>query len=64
MQRVTREQLAVAFDRRLEPVATVKPGERFIVETEDARGGATRTPETCTTEAILEMAGKGGTAIP
>lgn len=59
MQRVTREQLAVAFDRRLEPVLTVKPGERFIVETEDARGGATRTPATCTTEAILEMARKG-----
>jgi acetamidase/formamidase len=55
MRRITRDQLAVVFDRRLEPVATVQPGERFIVECEDARGGRTRTPETATTEHLLEM---------
>lgn len=55
MQRVTRDNLAVVFDARLEPVATVKPGERFVVECEDARSGRTRTPETATTEYLLEM---------
>ena len=39
MQRITRDRLAVVFDRRLPPVATVEPGEMFLVETEDARGG-------------------------
>ncbi len=48
MQRITRDKLAVVFDRRLPPVAVVKSGERFIVETEDSRGGLTRTPETST----------------
>jgi amidase len=55
MQRVTRDRLAVIFDRRLEPVASVEPGETFVVECEDARGGRTRTPETTTTEYLLEM---------
>lgn len=59
MQRIGRERLAVAFDARLKPVAQIEPGENILVETEDARGGATRTPETCTTEALLEMAEKG-----
>lgn len=59
MQRVTRDQLAVLFDRRLEPAATVDQGERFVIEAEDARGGKTRTPETCTTEALLQMADDG-----
>ena len=36
MQRITRDRLTVVFDRRIPPVAHVKPGETFIVETEDA----------------------------
>lgn len=59
MQRITRDQLTVVFDRRTPPVATVIPGEIFVVETEDARGGRTRTPETTTTEYILEMRRQG-----
>ena len=55
MQRVPRDRLAVLLDRRLEPVATVEPGETFVVECEDARGGRTRTPETTTTEYLREM---------
>jgi amidase len=55
MQRIGRDRLNVVFDRRLEPVATVQPGEVFVVECEDARGGRTRTPETTTTEYLLEM---------
>jgi acetamidase/formamidase len=55
MQRIPRDRLAVLFDRRLEPVATVEPDEIFVVECEDARGGRTRTPETTTTEFLLEM---------
>ena len=59
MQRITRDRLAVAFDRRLPPVATVRPGEVFVVETEDARGGQTRTPETTTAEYLTEMRRRG-----
>ena len=55
MQQITRDQLAVVFDHRLAPVATVKPGEVFVVETEDARGGRTRTTETTTAEYLKEM---------
>jgi acetamidase/formamidase len=55
MRRIRRDQLQAVFDRRLEPVLTVKPGEQFIVECEDARGGRTRTPETTTTEYLREM---------
>src|SRR2546421_7110063 len=42
MQRITRDQLTPVFDRRVPPVARVKPGEIFWVETEDSRGGRTR----------------------
>jgi amidase len=59
MQRVTRDKLAVVFDRRLPPVATVKPGEVFVVETDDCRTGATRTPETTTPEFLLAMRERG-----
>src|SRR5680860_1738108 len=55
MRRVTRDRLEVVFDRRVEPVIRVQPGEVFVVECEDARGGRTRTPETMTTEYLLEM---------
>lgn len=59
MQRVTRDRLAVVFDRHLPPAAVVDPGERFLVETEDSRGGRTRTPETTTPAFLLEMRRRG-----
>ena len=59
MQRVTRDRLAVVFDRHHPPVAVVMPGERFLVETEDSRGGRTRTPETTTPAFLLEMRRRG-----
>jgi acetamidase/formamidase len=59
MQRITREKLTPVFDRRTPPVASVKPGERFVVETEDSRGGLTRTPETTTPEFLLAMRRRG-----
>ncbi len=59
MKRIARDQLAVVFDRRVEPVARVEQGEVFVVECEDARGGLTRTQETTTTEYLLEMKRKG-----
>jgi len=59
VQRVGRDQLAVVFDRRLPPVAVVTPGERFVVETEDSRGGRTRTPETTTPAFLVEMRRRG-----
>src|SRR5688572_29230108 len=59
MQRVTRDKITYEFDRRLEPVARVRPGEPFVVETEDSRGGRTRTVETTTPENLLAMRQKG-----
>lgn len=59
MQRITRDKLTVVFDRRTPPVATVKPGEHFIVETEDSRGGLTRTPETTTPEYLIALRRRG-----
>lgn len=59
MRRITRDQLTVVFDRRTPPVATVQPGEIFIVETDDCRTGQTRTPETTTPEFLLAMRERG-----
>ncbi len=59
MQIITRDKLTVVFDRREESVARVQPGEIFMVETEDARGGRNRTPET-TTPAYLKGMKKRG----
>jgi amidase len=59
MLRITRDKLAVVFDRRIAPVAQVKQGEIFVVETEDSRGGRTRTPETTTPEFLIEMRRRG-----
>ena len=59
MQRITRDRLSPVFDRRTPPVATVRPGERFIVETEDSRGGLTRTPETTTPEYLIALRKRG-----
>src|SRR5437762_11655002 len=55
MQRITRDKITVVFDHHLAPVATVQPGEVFVVETEDSRSGRTRTPETTTPEFLLAM---------
>lgn len=55
MRRIGREQTTIVFDHHLAPVATVQPGEVFVVETEDSRGGRTRTPETTTPEFLLAM---------
>jgi amidase len=59
MQRVTRDKISYVFDRRLEPVLHVAPGEIFEIETEDARTGQTRTPETCTAEYVKSLRSKG-----
>lgn len=59
MQRITRDQLTPVFDHRLTPVAHVQPGEEFIVETEDSRGGRTRVPEHTTPEYLLAMRKRG-----
>ncbi len=59
MQRITRDKLTPVFDRRTPPVATVQPGERVVVETEDSRGGLTRTPETTTPEALIALRRRG-----
>jgi acetamidase/formamidase len=59
MLRIPREKNTIVFDRHLPPVASVRPGEVFIVETEDSRSGRTRTPETTTPEFLLEMRRKG-----
>jgi amidase len=59
MQRIPRDKLTPVFDRRTPPVATVRPGERFIVETEDSRGGLTRTPETTTPDYLIALRQRG-----
>ncbi|MDR7419839.1 MAG: acetamidase/formamidase family protein [Armatimonadota bacterium] len=59
MQRITRDKITPVFDRRLAPVATVRAGERFVVETEDSRGGLTRTPETTTPEYLIALRRRG-----
>jgi acetamidase/formamidase len=41
------------------PAARVSPGEIFLVETEDSRGGRTRVPEHTTPEYLLAMRRKG-----
>jgi len=54
MQRISRDNWHVAYDRNLPPVARVQPGEHILVECEDARAGRTLTPETATTEVMLK----------
>ena len=39
MQRITREQTSFVFDREVEPVVTVRQGERVVVETADSLCG-------------------------
>src|SRR5881628_3164775 len=59
MQRITRDQITIVFHHHLAPVARVTPGELFVVETEDSRGGRTRTPEHTTPEYLLAMRKQG-----
>src|SRR4029077_17151295 len=59
MQRVTRDRLQYVFDRHPAPVLRVAPGEVFEVETEDARTGKTRTPQTTTAEYVKSLRSKG-----
>jgi amidase len=59
MQIITRDKLTVVFDRRDEPVARIRPGERILVECEDARGGRNRTPETTTPAYLTKMRRQG-----
>jgi acetamidase/formamidase len=40
MRRIARELTSFEFDPDREPVATVAPGERFVIETEDAHCGS------------------------
>jgi len=47
MKRITREQATVcAIDHRLEPLITVRQGESFVLETEDAAAGYFRNDDT------------------
>jgi len=55
MQRVTRDRISYAFDRRLEPALRVRPGEEFEVETEDARSGRCRAAEQCRPEYVKAL---------
>ncbi len=59
VQKITRDRISYVFDRRLEPVLRVADGEVFQVETEDARTGKTRTPETIRTEYVKALRAKG-----
>jgi amidase len=59
MQQARRDQISYTFDRRLEPVLRVTEGEVFQVETEDARTGLTRTPETTRPEYVKAMRSRG-----
>ncbi|MGL4551662.1 MAG: acetamidase/formamidase family protein [Gemmataceae bacterium] len=59
MQRATRDRIHYAFDRHPAPVLRVAPGEVFELETEDARTGRTRTPETTTAEYVKSLRSKG-----
>ncbi len=55
MQRLSRAHLSSVFARHPEPALRVAPGEVFLVETEDSRGGRTRTPESTHPEFLREM---------
>ena len=59
MLRIPRTQTTIVFDRHLPPAARVKPGEVFVVETEDSRSGRTRTLETTTPEFLTAMRRRG-----
>ena len=61
LQRLMREKAtALLLDYRLEPVLRVKPGERFVIECEDALQGGIRTPDRLPTPEFMP----GFKAIP
>lgn len=64
VQRVERDRLCATFDGRLEPVARIRSGEQIVFETEDARGGQTRTPERTTPAYLREMQARGWVGNP
>lgn len=53
-----------SFDRRTQPAAYVRSGEIFAVDTEDSRGGLTRTPETSSPQYLREIRKKGYVGNP
>src|SRR5262249_32998046 len=59
VQRISRDHISHVFDRRLEPVLRAAGGEVFQVETEDARNGLTRTPETTRPAYLKELRARG-----
>lgn len=64
MKRILREHTTAVFSAHVEPVMSVSPGETFIIETEDSRGGRTRRPEQCTPEALHKMRQQGYAGNP
>jgi acetamidase/formamidase len=43
VQRIPRDAVQLVFDRDIEPVATIRPGERFVVETADSLCGIVKS---------------------
>lgn len=64
MQRITRDRITADFDPAAPPVARVRPGEAFVVETEDSRGGLTRTPATTTPAYLRALRARGYVGNP
>lgn len=64
MQRLNRDSVSALISAHCEPALTVDPGEAFLVETEDSRGGRTRHPEQCTPQALREMRRQGYAGNP
>ncbi|MCH9653268.1 MAG: acetamidase/formamidase family protein [Planctomycetes bacterium] len=64
MQRILRENTTAFFSGHVDPVITVSPGETFLIETEDSRGGRTRQPDQCTPESLRSMRQQGYVSNP
>lgn len=64
MKRIHRENTTAVFSAHCDPVLSVSPGETFIIETEDSRGGRTRLPEQCTPDALKKMRQQGYAGNP
>ena len=63
-RRIPRDRITSVFDHRDEPVARVRPGETVVIETDDARAGETRTPETTTPAYLQAMRARGWRSNP
>ena len=63
MKRLSRDQVVFFFDPGSEPAVTVSPGERLIVETQDAHNGAI-TDEGVVFESLTAMFAELGGANP